>query len=107
MIGSGVFDRHPKLQVLIVQLGGGLTSIVGRLDFDWQLNDKGVRNPPAGRPYTNKRLPSEYFKTNMLADQSGHPCLSGACFGCTDQTAGSSSLSDSAAPAVACTLPGL
>jgi predicted TIM-barrel fold metal-dependent hydrolase len=71
MIGSGVFDRHPKLQVLIVHLGGGLTSILGRLDFTWQLNYKGVRNPPAGRPYTNKRLPSEYFKTNILVDCMG------------------------------------
>jgi predicted TIM-barrel fold metal-dependent hydrolase len=71
MIASGVFDRHPKLQVLIVHLGGGLTSVVGRLDFNWQLNYKGVRNPPAGRPYTNKRLPSEYFKTNILVDCMG------------------------------------
>jgi hypothetical protein len=36
----------------------------------------------------------------------GHACLSGACFGCTDQAAGSSSLSASAAAAVACTLSG-
>src|SRR5450759_5051995 len=43
----------------------------------------------------------------VLADQSGHPCLSGACFGCTDQAAGSSSLSASATAAVACTLPGV
>jgi predicted TIM-barrel fold metal-dependent hydrolase len=71
MIGSGVFDRHPKLQVMIVHLGGGLTSILGRLDFTWQLNYKGVRNPPAGRPYTNKRLPSEYLKTNILVDCMG------------------------------------
>jgi len=39
---------------------------------------------------------------NLLA----HPCLSGTCFGCTDHAAGSSSLSASAAAAVACTLPG-
>ncbi len=71
MIASGVFDRHPKLQVLIVHLGGGLTSILGRLDFNWQLNYKGVRNPPAGRSYTNKRLPSDYFKTNILVDCMG------------------------------------
>jgi predicted TIM-barrel fold metal-dependent hydrolase len=71
MIGSGVFDRHPKLQVLIVHLGGGLTSILGRLDFTWQLNYKGVRNPPTGRPYTNKRLPSDYFKANILVDCMG------------------------------------
>jgi predicted TIM-barrel fold metal-dependent hydrolase len=33
MIASGVFDRHPKLQVLIVHMGGGLAPIVGRLEF--------------------------------------------------------------------------
>nr|WP_175773145.1 amidohydrolase family protein [Paraburkholderia phenazinium] len=38
MIGSGVFDRHPKLQVLIVHMGGGLASILGRLEFNWHLN---------------------------------------------------------------------
>lgn len=59
MIASGVFDRHPKLQVLIVHLGGGLTSIVGCLDFNWRLSHKGVRNLPAGKPRINKRLPSE------------------------------------------------
>lgn len=71
MIGSGVFDRHPKLQVLIVHMGGQLASILGRLNFTWQLNYKGVANPPAGRPYTNKRLPSDYFKTNILVDTMG------------------------------------
>ena len=71
MIGSGVFDRHPKLQVLIVHMGGELASILGRLDFTWQLNYKGVSNPPAGRPYVNKRLPSSYFKTNILVDTMG------------------------------------
>ena len=71
MIGSGVFDRHPKLQVLIVHMGGELASILGRLDFTWQLNYKGIANPPAGRPYVNKRLPSSYFKTNILVDTMG------------------------------------
>ncbi|MHC5730073.1 MAG: amidohydrolase family protein, partial [Nostoc sp.] len=71
MIGSGVFDRHPKLQVLIVHMGGELSSILGRLDFTWHLNYNGVRNPPAGRPYTNQRPPSEYVKTNILVDCMG------------------------------------
>jgi predicted TIM-barrel fold metal-dependent hydrolase len=71
MIGSGVFDRHPKLQVLIVHMGGELSSILGRLDFTWHLNYNGVRNPPAGRPYTNQRPPSGYFKTNILVDCMG------------------------------------
>ena len=75
MIGSGVFDRHPKLQVLIVHLGGGLTSTIGRLDFNWHLNYNGVANPPAGRAYTNKRKPSEYCKTNILVDCMGFSAL--------------------------------
>jgi predicted TIM-barrel fold metal-dependent hydrolase len=71
MIGSGVFDRHPNLQVLVVHMGGGLSSILGRLDFNWHLNYNGVPNPPAGRPYTNLRTPSDYFKTNILVDSMG------------------------------------
>jgi len=71
MIGSGVFDRHPKLQVLIVHMGGGLASILGRLEFNWHLNYNGIPNPPVGKPYTNKRSPFEYFKTNILVDCMG------------------------------------
>jgi predicted TIM-barrel fold metal-dependent hydrolase len=66
-----VFDRHPKLQVLIVHMGGELASVLGRLEFTWRLNYKGIRNPPAGRPYTNQRPPSDYFKTNILVDCMG------------------------------------
>jgi len=57
MIASGVFDRHPKLQVLIVHMGGGLASILGRLEFNWHLIYKGFANRPAGKSYTNKRSP--------------------------------------------------
>src|SRR5277367_3021723 len=71
MIASGVFDRHPKLQALIVHMGGELASILGRLEFNWHLNYNGIRNPPAGKPYTNKRPPSDYFKTNILVDCMG------------------------------------
>jgi predicted TIM-barrel fold metal-dependent hydrolase len=63
MIGSGVLDRHPKLQVLVVHMGGELASVLGRLDFSWHLNYDGIPNPPAGKPYTNLRKPSEYCKT--------------------------------------------
>jgi hypothetical protein len=66
-----VFDRYPKLQVLIVHMGGGLASILGRLEFNWRLNYNGIHNPLAGRPYTNKRSPLDYFKTNILVDCMG------------------------------------
>jgi hypothetical protein len=38
---------------------------------DWHLNYNGIRNPPAGKPYTNKRSPFDYFKTNILVDTMG------------------------------------
>ena len=75
MIASGVFDRDPKLQVLIVHMGGGLASIVGRLEFNWHLNCNGIPNPPAGKPYTNKRSPFDYFKTNILVDSMGFDAI--------------------------------
>ncbi len=75
MIASGVFDRHPKLQVLIVHMGGGLASIVGRLEFNWKLNYNGIKNPPAGKPYVNKRSPFDYFKTNILVDTMGFSAI--------------------------------
>jgi hypothetical protein len=45
MIGSGVFDRHPKLQGLIVHMGGELASVLGRLEFNWYLNYNEIRLP--------------------------------------------------------------
>ena len=75
MIASGVFDRHPKLQVLIVHMGGGLASIVGRLEFNWRLNYHGIKNPPSGKPYTNNRSPFDYFKTNILVDCMGFSAI--------------------------------
>jgi predicted TIM-barrel fold metal-dependent hydrolase len=71
MIASGLFDRYPKLQVLIVHMGGELPSVLGRLEFNWRLNYKGIRNPPAGKPYQNVRPPSDYFQTNILVDCMG------------------------------------
>ena len=49
-------------------MGGELASVLGRLEFTWRLNYKGIRNPPAGTPNTNQRPPSDYFKTNILVD---------------------------------------
>jgi hypothetical protein len=56
-------------------MGGGLASIVGRLEFNWRLNYNGIKNPPAGKPYTNKRSPFDYFKTNILVDTMGFSAI--------------------------------
>ena len=51
------------------------SSIIGRLDFTSHLNYNGIPNPPAGRPYTNQRTPSDYCKTNILVDVMGFSAL--------------------------------
>jgi len=71
MIYSGVFDRHPNLQVMIVHMGGDLASILGRLEFNWKLNYNGIPNPPLDKIDKNKRPPSEYFRSNVLVDTMG------------------------------------
>jgi predicted TIM-barrel fold metal-dependent hydrolase len=71
MIASGVFDRHPKLQALVVHMGGDIGSIIGRLNFCWKLNYEGIPNPPVDKALRCEREPSDYLKTNVLADTMG------------------------------------
>jgi 5-carboxyvanillate decarboxylase len=63
MIFGGVFDRFPKLQVVIGHMGEALPFWLGRLDF---MGRPGAR---AGRK--NQLKPSEYFQRNILITTSG------------------------------------
>jgi len=58
------------------------------------------------RPVYLHSIPTCHRTRAVPAERSAYPCLSGACAGCTDQSAGSSCLSAAAAAAVACTLSG-
>jgi predicted TIM-barrel fold metal-dependent hydrolase len=71
MIYSGVFDKYPKLKVLFVHMGGALAPVVCRLDWNWELNYKGVQNPPINKVDKNLHKPSEYFKSNIYVDTMG------------------------------------
>jgi len=71
MIFSGVFDKYPKLKVLFVHMGGALAPVVCRLDWNWDLNYKGIQNPPIQKVDKNLRQPSEYFKSNIYVDTMG------------------------------------
>jgi predicted TIM-barrel fold metal-dependent hydrolase len=71
MIYSGVFDRYPKLKVLFVHMGGALAPVICRLDWNWDLNYKGIQNPPMEKVDKNVRRPSEYFKSNIYVDTMG------------------------------------
>ncbi len=71
MIVSGVFDRHPKLQMVAVHMGGALPAVLGRLEFNWRLNYEGIPNPPPGKALQNERTPFSYLKTNLYTDTMG------------------------------------
>jgi 2,3-dihydroxybenzoate decarboxylase len=71
MICSGVFDKYPKLKVLFVHMGGALAPVICRLDWNWDLNYKGITNPPIHKVDKNLRKPSEYFKSNIYVDTMG------------------------------------
>ena len=63
LIFGGVFDRFPKLQVIIGHMGEALPFWLGRLDF------MGAPGARAGRK--NQLKPSEYFKRNITITTSG------------------------------------
>ena len=68
MICSGLLDRYPGLQIVLVHMGGGVIPILGRLDFAHRLGYEGL---PADQHAHNKLLPSEYIRRNFHADTMG------------------------------------
>ena len=63
LIFGGVFDRFPRLRVVIGHMGEALPFWLGRLDF------MGAPGARAGRK--NQRKPSEYFNRNIAITTSG------------------------------------
>jgi len=68
MIYGGVFDRHPRLKIVLPHMGAALPNIVGRLDFGYRLGYDGL---PKGEAATCRKKPSEYFRTNLYVDTMG------------------------------------
>jgi uncharacterized protein len=66
MIFNGVFDRLPELKVIIGHLGEGFPFYMRRL------NDAAQRVQNVPNKASNKKLPSEYFKTNIWITTSGN-----------------------------------
>jgi len=58
MILSGLFDRFPRLRIVVAHMGGGLLPVIGRLDFGWRLGCEGM---PERAIIRCKRRPSEYL----------------------------------------------
>jgi predicted TIM-barrel fold metal-dependent hydrolase len=58
MILSGLFDRYPRLKIVVAHMGGGLLPVMGRLDFGFRLGCAGM---PARAVIRCQRRPSEYL----------------------------------------------
>jgi 2,3-dihydroxybenzoate decarboxylase len=63
LMGSGLFDRHPRLKLILGHLGEGLTFSAWRCDHR-------IGKLPRGIPA--KRTMSEYLRTNFHFTTSGH-----------------------------------
>ncbi len=68
MILSGLFDRFPKLQIVVAHMGGGLLPAMGRLDFGWRLGCEGM---PEDAKIKCKELPSSYLRKHLMVDTMG------------------------------------
>lgn len=81
LIYGGVFDRYPRLQVILGHLGEGLPFLLQRIDFAY------VRPwfDPDARPDLQKK-PSDYFRENVFVTTSGN--YLGAAFACTVDAVG-------------------
>jgi aminocarboxymuconate-semialdehyde decarboxylase len=59
MIRAGVFDRYPRLQVVLVHMGGDLLDVPGR---------PGGGGGPGEKPAVCRRRPGDYLRTNLHVD---------------------------------------
>jgi aminocarboxymuconate-semialdehyde decarboxylase len=58
MILSGMFDRFPRLKIVVAHMGGGLLPVMGRLDFGWRLGCTGM---PERAVIRCRERPSHYL----------------------------------------------
>jgi 2,3-dihydroxybenzoate decarboxylase len=66
LIVSGIFDRFPKLRVVVGHLGEGLPFWLYRLDYMFRSGGRTRESRAA-------RVPSEYFRENVWVTTSGMP----------------------------------
>ena len=65
LIGSGLFDEHPNLQIILGHLGEGLPAYLWRIDHrnDWM---------KARHRYAAKKWVRDYFRNNFVLTTSGN-----------------------------------
>ena len=70
LINSGVFDRHPKLTVHMSHLGGGISSILGRIRSYQDKEFWGTKGN-AKHGMLPKKSFDDYIKNNIIFDTAG------------------------------------
>ena len=65
LIGSGLFDEHPSLQIILGHLGEGIPAYLWRIDHrnDWM---------QARHKYAAKKWVADYFRSNFVLTTSGN-----------------------------------
>jgi 2,3-dihydroxybenzoate decarboxylase len=65
LIGSGLFDEHPRLQIILGHLGEGIPAYLWRIDHrnDWM---------KAPHKYAAKKPVADYFRNNFVLTTSGN-----------------------------------
>jgi 2,3-dihydroxybenzoate decarboxylase len=65
LIGSGLFDEHPALQIILGHLGEGIPAYLWRIDHrnDWM---------KARHKYAAKKRVADYFRENFVLTTSGN-----------------------------------
>jgi 2,3-dihydroxybenzoate decarboxylase len=65
LIGSGLFDEHPNLQIILGHLGEGIPAYLWRIDHrnDWM---------KARHNYAAKKRVADYFRNNFVLTTSGN-----------------------------------
>jgi 2,3-dihydroxybenzoate decarboxylase len=65
LIGAGLFDEHPKLQIILGHLGEGIPAYLWRIDHrnEWM---------QARHKYAAKRWVADYFRENFVLTTSGN-----------------------------------
>ncbi len=65
MIFSGLFDRYPRLKIVLPFAGAGIMNLLGRLDYSYRSITAGSSSKEAA---LCQRPPSSYMKTNLYVE---------------------------------------
>jgi len=73
MILGGVFEKYPRLQIILGHMGENIPFQLWRLDNRWKNEKDGREGSYSADPSVAnmKKLPSEYFKQNFYVSTSG------------------------------------